>query len=299
MGFMAALPGLISGVGSIFGGIFGSDAAKQAAQATQRGIQQAENTVNQGENQQLDLYSPYTNAGAQSTRTLSDLLATPGQGLLTPWTQTFTAPTAEQAAQTPGYQFQLQAGLDAMNNSAAGRGSLLTGRTLADLNNYAQGTASTNYQNTFNNSLTQYNSAYQTFLNNQSNLYNRLFGFSGLGLNATQGAAGAVQNATSDMANLQKQYGEAEAGGILGKANAMSNMFGGLTNSLSDFASLFNGNTNNGSVISSPTVPYQPIGTPGNIPYNPNSGWNIAPPPYMSIPGLSQTPTTLSMLNLP
>ena len=95
------------------------------------------------------------------------------------------------------------------------RGSLLTGRTLADLNNYAQGVASTNYQNVFNNALTQYQTAYNSFLNNQNNTYSRLMGLSGEGLSAAGGAGQLISGIGGDIASLTGQEGAAAAGGTM------------------------------------------------------------------------------------
>lgn len=222
-----ALP-IISGLGSLFGGIMGSNASKKAAQQQIEADQKGIGTIQGSETSALGQLSPYTSAGSKATGSLSDMLSTPGQGLLTPWTQQFTAPTADQAAATPGYQAQLKAGEDALQNSAAARGGLLSGRTAADLNSYAQGLASTNYQNTFQNSLQQYQSAYNTFQNNQANTYNRLFGVSGQGLQAANSAANVNMGAGQDIAGLQSAQGAAAAGGTLGSANAWSNAIGGI-----------------------------------------------------------------------
>ena len=99
---------------------------------------------------QLPSFTPYTaptisapsyNPGGYDVQTLGAPTA-------------FTAPTAAQAAATPGYQFQLQQGLSALQNNAAAGGYLRSGGSLKNFNDYAQGVASTNYQNTFNNALT-------------------------------------------------------------------------------------------------------------------------------------------------
>lgn len=227
-----ALP-IISGLGSLFGGIMGSNASKKAAQQQIEADQKGIGTIQGSETSALGQLSPYTSAGSKATGSLSDMLSTPGQGLLTPWTQQFTAPTADQAAATPGYQAQLKAGEDALQNSAAARGGLLSGRTLADMNTYAQGTASENYQNVFNNALTQYQSAYNTFQNNQQNTYNRLFGVSGQGLNAANSAASINMGAGQDVASLQAAQGRAAAGGTLGSANSWMGTLSGMSGAAS------------------------------------------------------------------
>jgi len=235
MGFLGAA---ISGLGSLFGGLFGSNASQNAASQYVKALQQAQGFMQDQEKQGVANYSPFLNAGQGAVGTLSSLLGTPGQGLLQPWTGTFQAPTAAQAEATPGYQFQLHQGLGAVQNSAAGRGSLLSGRTLADLNNYAQGVASTNYQNVFNNALTQYQTSYNSFLNNQNNQYQRLLGLSGIGLNAAQGSGQLMTGMGSDIASLIGQQGAARAAGTIGAANAISSGVGGGLSSIGNYLTL-------------------------------------------------------------
>lgn len=228
----------IGAAGSLFGGLFGGNASAEAAKQYMAQLQKGQDFLKDQEKQGLSNYQPYLDSGRRSTNMLSDLLGTPGSGLLTPWNKTFVAPTAEEAAATPGYQFQLKAGTDAMQNSAAGKGSLLTGRTLADLNNYSQGVASTNYQNVFNNSLQQYQQAHQTFLENQNNTYQRLMGLSGQGLQGAEGAGNFMQGMGGDIASLYGQMGAAQAQGTIGKANAYGSILPGISNSLMDYATL-------------------------------------------------------------
>lgn len=230
--------GAVGAAGSLFGGLFGASASEKAAQEYEQALQQGEDFLQGQEKQGLANYAPWQNAGASATNTLAGLLGTPGQGLLQPWNQTFTAPTAAQAAATPGYQFQLQQGENAMQNSAAGNGSLLSGRTLADLNNFAQGTASTNYQNTFNNAQSQYQSAYNTFLNNQNNTYSRLMGVSGEGLQAAGGEGQLIQGIGGDIASLMGQKGAAAAQGTIGAANAYGSILPGMASSIGNMGML-------------------------------------------------------------
>lgn len=262
MPFGGLLSAGLGAAGSLFGGLFGASSAQKAEQEYIAQLQKAQSSLQSTEQQGIAEFSPWTSSGSKATGTLSDLLSTPGQGLLTPWTSTFTAPTAAEAAQTPGYQFQLQQGLNAVQNSASARGGLLSGQTLADMNNYAQGTASTNYQNTFNNALTQYESAYNTFLNNQNNTYSRLMGLSGQGLQAAQGAAGVTTSIGSDIASLYGAQGAAQAQGTIGAANAYGSILPGISNSLMNYGllrqlGLFgnSGNTNTGIIPGSdPTL---------------------------------------------
>lgn len=80
------------------------------------------------------IYDPYMQAGSDAAMYLSQL----------------TAPGSTYYAQDPGYQWRLQQGLDATQNSAIARGMGMSGNTLKALNDYAQGSASQEYGNTFN-----------------------------------------------------------------------------------------------------------------------------------------------------
>jgi len=250
---MGFLGGLIGGVGSLVGGILGSRAASEAAQqqakaAAGAGTQQAQAGTNATNALQSEISnatatsSPYTSLGSTTSQELLNALA-PGGTLTQGWNQTFSAPTAAEAAATPGYQFQLQQGLNALQNSAAARGGLLSTGTAKNLENYAQGLASTNYQNTFNNALQAYNTNYSTFRNNQNDLFSRLFGTTGLGENAANSLNALRGNMSADLArnyignaqlvgNDLMGVGNAQAAGTIGSTNALVGGLGGAINSV-------------------------------------------------------------------
>jgi len=91
---------------------------------------------------------------------------------LQPWTESFTAPTAEQASQEPGFQFQLGEGLKALQRSAAAKGTLLTGGTVKGLESFANDLANRNYQDVYNRAYNEYEGRRSTFLTNEANRYN-------------------------------------------------------------------------------------------------------------------------------
>lgn len=250
MGIGTGTAALIGGVASAGAGIAGSamqaGAAKSAAQTQAQAAQQAMALQQQNAQQAVgyqnaalqnvtNVYSPYYTAGQQGLTSLASALA-PGGSLAQNWTQQFQAPTAAQAAATPGYQFALQQGLNAVQSSAAAQGNLLSGGTMKALNNYAQGMASTNYQQTYNNAFNQYLQNYNQFQTNQANQYARLMGLTGVGQQATSGLAGAQQSIASNIGNIltgtaqtQSQAlqnaAAAQASGMVGSANAWA---GGL-----------------------------------------------------------------------
>jgi hypothetical protein len=256
---------LISGGSSLLGGIIGgigaSSASKQQAAAAKAAQQQITQGLNQGEQALTnagadvkDTLSPYTGIGLGATSQLSNLLtSTPGPtsggyqtgtgGVLEGWNQQFQAPTTSQLTdpnnpQYAGYQFALNQGEQAIQNSAAARGDLFSSNTAKSLDQYAQGTAAQYAQQQYQNAFGQYNQAYNQFQQNQGNTFNRLFGLSQAGQGAAGQLAGLQGGLAGQYANLvlggnqaiaqtMQQGGAASASGTVGLANALS---GGIGN---------------------------------------------------------------------
>ncbi|MEQ6654667.1 hypothetical protein ODX32_10845, partial [Salmonella enterica subsp. enterica serovar Typhimurium] len=63
--------------------------------------------------------------------------------------QTFTAPTAEQARATPGYQFTFNQGMQGINSSAAAKGLGVSGANIRGAADYATGLADSTYNDVF------------------------------------------------------------------------------------------------------------------------------------------------------
>jgi hypothetical protein len=245
--------GAIAGAGaSIIGGILGSHAASDAAQkqanAAAQAAQVAQNNQNLSTNyqtgvarQQTGLLSPYANAGAGTVGTLASLLQPGGQ--LTQGYGAFTPPTGVTEQNDPGYQFRLQQGLQALQNSAAARGGLLSSGTAKAINDYAQNEASNEYGNVYNRALNTYGTNFNTYNTNQSNLYNRLAGVSQLGAQSGSSLGGLLQSGAGNIAginnaasgqigNAYQNQGAALASGIIGSSNAWQNALGGVANNL-------------------------------------------------------------------
>ena len=91
----------------------------------------------------------------------------------------FNVPSFADAQNEPGYQFRLNAGTSALQNSAAAKGMLRTGGTLKDLIEYGQNFGAQEYQNVFNRALQAYQPAYQAAKDQFAPLfaqYNNQFG---------------------------------------------------------------------------------------------------------------------------
>jgi hypothetical protein len=219
----------MSFVSSIVGGILGSSAANNAANAEVKGAQQAQqvsqtNQTSANAAQQTALKNvttaeqPYQSLGSTSANHLSDLLS-----------QGFTAPTLAQAEQTPGYQFQLQQGTKAIDENAAANGTLMSGNTGTALEGYGQGLAQNAYQQTYQNALNQYMANTGT-LQNATNT-----GLSSTGQLAQTNLGVAGNTANIDLTAAQQQMQQinnaaaARASGYLGSAKAISGAIGGAT----------------------------------------------------------------------
>ena len=128
------------------------------------------NAINSATQQAQANYQPYLAAGAGAEGTLANLYGTNGAAAQTAAQQNFQ--------NTPGYQFALGQGLNAVNANAAQMGSPLSGNNEQAVNNYAQGTA---------------NQTYNNYVNQLSNL-------AGGGINAAGGSANAGLTGASAIA---------------------------------------------------------------------------------------------------
>jgi hypothetical protein len=248
-GSIIAAAGIAGGLGSAAiessaAGNAASTQANAADTAAQLQAQEAQNSLGFQENEfnteQKNL-APWLSAGKGGLSQLQTLLGlgsnttAPGFGSLS---QPFTPPSLSTAEQYPGYQFGLGQGEEALQNSAAAKGSLVSGNTLEGLNNYAQNYAQSDYTNV-------YNQAFNTFENNQNNTFNRLAALSGIGQTAATTLGQQGQSAANTVANIDlttgAQQGQelnnaaaATASGYVGGANAWAGGLGGSTNSLSN-----------------------------------------------------------------
>lgn len=178
--FAAILAAAVPAVASIYGAKKQASAAKRAGAVEAAAAQRAEARL-----------APYAETGGNALARYADSL-----GLTTPEAQQEAFDTFTE---TPGYQFQLNEGLGAIDKSAAARGGLFSGNTLRAAQEYGQGLASTEFGN---------------YLARLSELVR-----GGQSAAAGQGAAGI-------------QAGTATAGGIRGSANALAQGAYGVSNAI-------------------------------------------------------------------
>lgn len=216
-----------------------ADAAKNAAQLQFKLGQESLDFQKQQFATNQANFAPWLTAGRNALSTLTGNLAE----LTAPFTGTFTAPTAGEAAANPAYQFAAGAGSGAIENSAAAGGNLLSTGSAKTLAQYNQGLASQTYNDVYNRAFNEYLTKYNIFQGNQANAFNRLAAISGVGQTAANTLGTLGQSASSNVANINASTGQqvgnslnlagaATASGYAGLANAVNGGIGSITQSL-------------------------------------------------------------------
>lgn len=198
----------VAGVASAAAGIYGS---MSAASSQKKALENAQGTLAQYYGDAQQNLAPYMTGGATAFNNLLNMTGNQSGGNGTGALTTAFQPTQAQLEQTPGYQFTLNQGLKAAQNSNAAKGLGTSGEALAGATNYATGLAGTTYQQQFANYLTQ----------NQQ-IYNMLSGVAGTGATAANTLSSLGLSTASQIAGLQTGVGNAEASGTLGATNALS-----------------------------------------------------------------------------
>jgi len=213
------------GLGSAIGGLAMGGSALMNRGAAQQGSQQmafgqmmAAMLQQQMFNQVQSNSSPFLQYGQSGVNALTGLMGL-GQGgnpMTAPLTAQFQ-PTMAQLQQTPGYQFNLQQGLNATQNSYAAQGLGSSGNALMGAANYASGLASTTYQQQLQNYMAQ---------NLQT--YNMLNGAVNTGLNANQTVASAAGAAGAQIGGSLASAGNAMGQGTIAANAALTNPLSSL-----------------------------------------------------------------------
>jgi hypothetical protein len=226
----AVAVGVGTAVAGTVGAVESSNASKHAADAQKQAAEDAAHLQNDQWNQTQANLKPYMDLGQSYINPLKDALANP---MLT---EQFSAPTAFQAQQTPGYQFTLNQGLKSVQNSAAARGLGVSGAALKGAAGYTTGLADSTYNDVFNRALQTFNTNYSSAANN----VNRLAGIVGSGQNAaaTNGSLGA--SAVGNIGNTLTSGANAQAAGQIGSANALSSGINSIANGATSYALLSN-----------------------------------------------------------
>lgn len=182
-------------VAAVVGGATSLIAGRQEASAARRAGRLQAQAAAQA---RADL-APFRETGVNALNDLSALLGLGG----TPEAQ---ANALNALTASPGFQFRLGQGINALDQSAVARGGLLSGNQLKAVNQFGQGLASEEFGNRFN----------------------QLFSLSGLGENAAAGQGNAGLTGAANQGRALMAAGQAQASGAIGIGNAITGTIGNL-----------------------------------------------------------------------
>jgi hypothetical protein len=161
---------------------------------------------------------------------LYPLSSVSGDGLMRPWTTAFAAPTGDEVRQTPGYQFGMNEGSQAILRANSANGTLGTAGVGKALTRYGQDYADTKYDVAYNRKLGEYRQAYDIFNNNQTNQFNRLSSIAGLGQTTASNLGQTGSSYAGNAGNNIVGAGNAAAAGQVGSANAWNGALSNIGN---------------------------------------------------------------------
>lgn len=265
-----AIAGGIGAIGNIAGGIMGSSAASDAANAQVQAAKNANALQKYMYDQNRQDSAPWRTQGASATNYIARLLGVPGaaensvsdlelpvkpqlsdyvksaaynattlpnsaaknknnaKGLdaynnaMTNYNNQMASYNAQVSAakqpidltdtlrSTPGYQFTLDQGTQAIDRNAAASGRLNSGATLKALQTYGEGVADQTYEN----------------------YMNRLYSLAGLGQASTTSLGNLGANAANNMSANTMAAGNAQASGYINSANAINGAISGVGNTI-------------------------------------------------------------------
>lgn len=221
---------LLGPAASIAAGAFGANAAGDAAEAQ---IAAGRDAIGE-QRRQFDLTradnAPFLETGTLANKRLRALMGLdPTYGGADSGSLVRPFGSAELEADPiykSGLDFGLKEGRDAINARAISSGSYNSGATLRALTQFGNDYGST-----------KGNDAYNRYVTNNTNTYNRLAGVSGAGQVAANTVSAAGTNAANAIGNTITDTGNARAAGIVGGANAWGSAAQGINNTMNSWRS--------------------------------------------------------------
>lgn len=195
---MGAVTGAIVG-SAVIGGLASRDAAKRQARAANNATAMQQSQYEQ----QREDSAPWREAGQRALLGMEEKEN---------FQKDFTMADFQK---DPGYDFRMQEGMKAINNSAAARGMGNSGATLKSLAKYGQDFASNEYTN-----------AYNRFNSDRDRRFNRLSSLAGVGQTANSQLAQAGSNYANQAGQNMMAGANARAAGTMAMANNLSGAIG-------------------------------------------------------------------------
>ena len=253
----AGVAGVAGMAGSIIGANANADAMDKASAIQAAQYAETKKALEQGKTEAQGFIKPYADVGGNALNELAY-----GMGLNTP-TEGYTSANTQKGGfanygadqyqrdvgytpmvnslaelqATPGYQFQLEQGLQGVNNSAAAKGGLLSGANLKAINNYAQGQAATGYQSAWERA----QGAYQNAFGRNQQKFSNLQSLANNGQTAATNQGQASLSVGSGLAGASTAYGNNQGNLAMAQGQNQANMYTGIGNAVGGMASSLSG----------------------------------------------------------
>lgn len=247
----------IAAVGAIGSSALSSSASSSAAAQQEQAAQQASQTQLAMFDKTQSNLSPFLQGGQNSLQALMGYLGIGSNGTvntnspgLSSYSGAYSQPwNPATYQQSPGYQWQLNQGINAVQNSAAAKGGVAGGNTLEALTQYGQGAANQDYYNAMNAYNSNQLQAENIYNANQGKTTNALFNLAGAGQNAAASLGGFSGATAGQIGSNIIGAGNAAAAGTVGSANALA---GGVNSSLGSLAYLLGQSGSGSQTLDSP-----------------------------------------------
>jgi hypothetical protein len=228
-GIKSLIPSAVGGTGSnpsgtsllglganLYSGIQGTAAAKANAAAMQNANNQALALQAKNYSATTANLSPYLDTGNKANAQLQTDLGI-GANTGAAGYGSLTAPfTATDLENTPGYQFQLQQGTQALQRQQAASGNQFSGAAIKEGQQFATGLADSTY-----------NQAYSNWLNTNQQKYGMLSGAAGSGQNAATNQGGFAAGQSNLGSSYLSNTGNITAAGNNAGNTAVNNSLAG------------------------------------------------------------------------
>ena len=215
----AVMAAMVIGGAQLGAGVLGAMGSRSAAKRQERAAKRALALQRQMFATQQANLEPFRAGGVRAQNELMKLLGLGGDAQAEGYGSLSRDFGMQDFQQDPGYGFRMSEGLKALERSAAGRGGAASGAAMKGITQYGQNLASQEYQNAFN----RYMANRQARLSPLQNL---------MGMGA--GAASGLSNAAGQFGQVGGQsygdIGNAQAAGIMGPMNALSQGIGSAAN---------------------------------------------------------------------
>jgi hypothetical protein len=205
-------PATLAAGASLASGLIGAAGARQAASTAADASTNALALQKDIYGQQTALNAPYNAAGLTAQNKMLSLLGLSGNTAAPGYGQYAKDFSMADYQADPGYAFRLSEGMKQLGHQAGARGGLISGGTLKGLQDYAQNSASQEYQNAYNR--------YQTNRTNQLQPLGNLMSSGQAAANQQSGAAGTYG---ANAGNLITGAGNTAGAAQLGSATTLGN----------------------------------------------------------------------------